>query len=52
MFNFAERLKSLRTKNNLLQKQIAELIEVSDRQYRNYEAGWRKYRGTGIILNY
>ena len=39
MFNFAERLKSLRTKNNLLQKQIAELIEVSDRQYRNYEAG-------------
>jgi len=39
MFIFAERLKSLRAKNNLLQKQIAELIEVSDRQYRNYEAG-------------
>ncbi len=34
-----ERLKTLRTTNNLLQKQLAELLEVSDRQYRSYEAG-------------
>lgn len=36
---FCERLKTLRNKNNLLQKQLAELLEVSERQYRSYEAG-------------
>lgn len=33
-----ERLKAIRIERNLLQKQIAELLNITERQYRSYEA--------------
>ena len=35
----SERLKMLRISNNLTQKDVAEAINTSDRNYRRYEAG-------------
>ena len=37
--NFSERLKELRKTKGDLQKNIAELLKISDRHYRLYEAG-------------
>jgi putative transcriptional regulator len=37
--NFPAKLKELRLARNLTQEQLAELIEVSPKTYRNYEAG-------------
>jgi transcriptional regulator with XRE-family HTH domain len=34
-----DRLKELRKSKKLMQKHIAGLLEISDRQYRSYEAG-------------
>jgi transcriptional regulator with XRE-family HTH domain len=34
-----DRLKELRKSRNLMQKHIAGLLEISDRQFRSYEAG-------------
>ena len=39
MIVFAERLKAIRKKNNLLQKQVANILQVKERMYRHYEAG-------------
>lgn len=39
MSTFSDRLKYLRNKNNLYQKDIAKLLNIGDRQYRAYEAG-------------
>ena len=36
---FSERLKESRSKKGSLQKNVAELLNISDRQYRSYEAG-------------
>lgn len=36
---FSERLKEARSKKGVLQKHVAELLKISDRQYRSYEAG-------------
>lgn len=44
MNNFPSKLKELRQACGLTQKQMAELIEVSPRTYRNYEAGKTKPR--------
>ena len=37
--SFPSKLKELRQARNLTQDQLAELIEVSPRTYRGYEAG-------------
>ncbi len=42
--SFPTKLKELRLARNLTQKQLAELIEVSPKTYRNYEAGKTKPR--------
>ena len=39
MATFAERLRELRTAKGETQKQIAELLEIAERNYRRYEAG-------------
>lgn len=39
MSTFADRLKELRKKNGVTQKQIAELLGIAERNYRRYEAG-------------
>jgi len=39
MSTFSERLKESRAKKGVLQKNVAALLNVSDRQYRSYEAG-------------
>lgn len=36
---FAERLRMLRQNKKVFQKEIATLLNISDRQYRDYEAG-------------
>ena len=36
---FAKRIKSLRNDKKLLQKDIANLLGITERQYRDYEAG-------------
>lgn len=36
---FADRLKLLRKSKGVLQKDIAQLLDIMDRQYRRYEAG-------------
>ena len=36
---FAERLRTLRLCKKVFQKDIALLLDISDRQYRDYEAG-------------
>ena len=42
--NFPSKLKELRLSHNLTQEQLAELIEVSPKTYRNYESGKTKPR--------
>nr|WP_312579615.1 helix-turn-helix transcriptional regulator [Sedimentibacter sp.] len=39
MLKFANNLKLLRNKNGLKQKQIADLLDITERQYQRYEAG-------------
>lgn len=36
---FNERLKECRNKNNLMQKQISEFLNITTRNYQRYEAG-------------
>lgn len=36
---FANRLRNLRQSKKVFQKEIAALLDISDRQYRDYEAG-------------
>lgn len=36
---FAKRIKSLRNDKKLLQKDIANILGITERQYRDYEAG-------------
>ena len=36
---FANRLRDLRHSKKAFQKDIAALLDISDRQYRDYEAG-------------
>lgn len=42
--SFPSKLKELRQARNLTQEQMAELIDVSIRTYRNYETGKTKPR--------
>jgi len=37
MASFSERIKLLRKEKNLTQKQVAEMIGITERGYRNYE---------------
>lgn len=39
---FGEHLKNIRQSKNLTQKQLAELIGISERGIQNYEMGVRK----------
>lgn len=39
MTNFSEILKHLRMQTGISQRQIAEVLKTSDRQYRRYENG-------------
>jgi transcriptional regulator with XRE-family HTH domain len=39
MFLIGKRLKQLRKSRGILQKQMADLLEVSERHYRNCESG-------------
>lgn len=36
---FPNRLRDLRKSKKVFQKEIAALLDISDRQYRDYEAG-------------
>lgn len=49
MFNFGERLRSVRKENHLTQKQLAEQIGVTERNLRHYELGSMK-PGLDVIL--
>lgn len=49
MFNFGQRLRSLRKERHLTQKQLAEQIGVTERNLRHYEAGSMK-PGLDVIL--
>lgn len=42
--SFSSKLKELRLAHNLTQEQLAELIDVSPKTYRNYESGKTKPR--------
>ena len=42
--SFPSKLKDLRQEHSLTQEQMAELIEVSPKTYRNYESGKTKPR--------
>ena len=42
MSEFKEVLKGLRIENNLTQKEIANIINVSERKYSRYETGDRE----------
>lgn len=49
MNEFKEVLKGLRIKNNLTQKEIANIINVSERTYSRYETGDREPRIETLI---
>lgn len=49
MFNFAERLKLLRKKINITQKQLAESIGLSERGVQSYEISQRKPNYDALI---
>ncbi len=44
MFEFGQRLKSIRQGHHLTQKQLAEQIGVTERNLRHYESGTMKPR--------
>lgn len=50
MFDFGERLRSVRKENHLTQKQLAEQIGVTERNLRHYELGTMK-PGLDVILS-
>lgn len=39
MSNFAERLKALKTERKIMSKTMAELLEITPRNYLRYERG-------------
>ncbi len=39
MSNFYIRLKECRSKSNVYQKQVAEILDITIRNYQRYEAG-------------
>ena len=39
MLVIAEKLKMLRRENNILQRQMADMLQIKERMYRHYEAG-------------
>ena len=49
MSEFKEVLKGLRIQNNLTQKEIAKVIDVSERTYSRYETGDREPRIETLI---
>lgn len=49
MFNFGERLKEIRVSKNLTQKQLADLINSTERGIQRYESGERKPNFDAII---
>ncbi len=49
MNEFKEVLKGLRIQNNLTQKEIAKVIDVSERTYSRYETGDREPRIETLI---
>lgn len=50
MFNFGQRLKTVRKEHHLTQKQLAEQIGVTERNLRHYELGTMK-PGLDVILS-
>ena len=50
MFEFGERLRSVRKEHHLTQKQLAEQIGVTERNLRHYELGTMK-PGLDVILS-
>ncbi len=49
MFDFGENLKEIRTSKNLTQKQLAILINSTERGIQRYESGERKPNFDAII---
>jgi len=51
---FCERLKLLRSREGLTQRQIADVIKTTERGYRNYEIGQSKpnYETLLTLANY
>ena len=49
MQEFNKRLKELRTSKNVIQKDIAEVLEISIRAYQHYETGTRYPDFPGLI---
>ena len=49
MFDFGQRLRSVRKENHLTQRQLAEKIGVTERNLRHYELGTMK-PGLEVIL--
>ncbi len=49
MFDFGEHLKEIRISKNLTQKQLADLINSTERGIQRYESGERKPNFDAII---
>ncbi len=47
---FHERLKLLRNTNNIMQKDLAKMLNVSDRAFRNYESGTSEPTYDNLII--
>lgn len=47
---FNERLKLLRTKSNTSQKDLAKMLNISDRAFRNYENGTSEPTYDNLII--
>lgn len=54
MPEFKERLKQLRTSKNIVQKEIADHLEISVRAYQHYETGTRypDFQGINKLADY
>jgi len=50
MDSFANRLKELRQENNVTQKQVSELPNITERNYQRYEYGLVNPTATNCIL--
>lgn len=47
--NFPEKLKKLRKDNKLTQKETAQELNITERNYQHYEAGTQKPSFDGLI---
>jgi transcriptional regulator with XRE-family HTH domain len=54
MENFSERLKQLRKSQNVTQKELAQSLNVTERNYQSWEAGKTKpkFEAINALCNY